>query len=117
MAYLHRTGLYSKRVLHAALRLLEMQIECRETNHLIRALSKFPEIEIRLFLPQIMSKCMDDVEKWYVFTGHITCMHTHHCTRHESVTNIGIRRNQHQDIPREVVQLLSTIIFISKLVK
>jgi len=70
MACLHRTGLYPKRVVRAALRLLEEQIECRETNHLMKALEKFPEIEIRLFLPQIMSKCMDDVEKWYVRSHH-----------------------------------------------
>jgi hypothetical protein len=59
-----RPELYPKTVGQIAIRLLLVQIEGSETDHLIRALGRWPEIEIRFFLSQIMSECLLDVEKW-----------------------------------------------------
>lgn len=59
-----RPGLYSKGVRQIALQLLLPQIDSRNTCHLIQALEKWPEIEIRLFLSQVMSTYMYEVGKW-----------------------------------------------------
>jgi hypothetical protein len=63
MYRLFRSHLYSKTVRLAALRLLMVQISSRNTYHLIKSLDQRPEVEVRLFLSQVMSMSLLDAER------------------------------------------------------
>jgi len=60
---LSRADLYPKNVTRAALRLITLQITSRATHHLCQCLWKWPTIELKLFMSQLMETCMSDCEK------------------------------------------------------
>jgi hypothetical protein len=60
---LSRAGLYPKNVTRAALRLITLQITSQATHHLCQCLWKWPSIELRFFMSQLMETCMSDCEK------------------------------------------------------
>jgi hypothetical protein len=60
---IYRPHLYSESIGQAALRLLMVQIGNYDTHYLIKGLDQWPEVEIRLFLSQVMSTYLVDVER------------------------------------------------------
>ena len=60
---LSRPRLYTKTIGQAAMRLLMAQIGSRNTYHLINGLDQWPEVEVRLFLSQVMSTYLLDVKR------------------------------------------------------
>ena len=63
--YESRVGLYSQNVSSAAMQLITTQIASRETHHLRMALQRWPLVELRLFMSQLMSTYMHDYEILY----------------------------------------------------
>ena len=62
---LSRRELYSRDVNRAALQLIMMQIENRQTYHLRKGIQRWPIVELGIFLSQLINTSMLGYEKWY----------------------------------------------------